>query len=175
MHRFSIHIPFFLLSLLAIVSCGSHKETIGSYGAKKGSVTVETSINLRNANRLQRRIVEEAMDWMGTPYGYGRSDKGEATDCSGMVLAVYRDVAGLMLPRNSAQQADFSSTVEKEEVTAGDLVFFATGKDADRISHVGIMLDCNRFIHASSTKGVVISSVLSPYYVRTFKKYGRII
>lgn len=115
------------------------------------------------------------MGWMGTPYSYGSSLKGEGTDCSGMVLAVYRDVAGVMLPRNSAQQADFSKSVCKKDVKTADLVFFATGKSSDKVSHVGIMLDSDRFIHASSSKGVVISSVSSPYYVRTFKKFGRIL
>lgn len=153
----------------ALGSCASHK------GYEKASRPADSHIQVKNLSKIQKMIVDEAMDWMGTPYAYGNSDKGRGTDCSGMVLAVYRDVAGVMLPRNSAQQAEFSRSIRKKDVKTGDLVFFATGKNPDRVSHVGIMLDADRFIHASSTKGVVISSVSSPYYVRTFKKYGRII
>lgn len=154
---------------LAFGSCASHK------GSEKAQRPADYHIQVKNLSKMQKMIVDEAMDWMGTPYAYGNSDKGHGTDCSGMVLAVYRDVAGVMLPRNSAQQADFSQSIKKKDVKTGDLVFFATGKNPDRVSHVGIMLDEDRFIHASTSKGVVISSVSSPYYVRTFKKYGRII
>jgi len=59
-------------------------------------------------------------------------------------------------------------------VRAGDLVFFATGKDKNRVSHVGIMIDDVKFIHASTKKGVVVSEVTAPYYERTFMMYGRV-
>lgn len=156
-------------ALLSLGSCASHKSSAPV------QATVEHHVQHKNLSKLQKQIVDEAMDWMGTPYAYGNSLKGEGTDCSGMVLAVYRDVAGVMLPRNSAQQAEFSKAIQKRDVKTGDLVFFATGKNPDQVSHVGIMLDSDRFIHASSSKGVVISSVSAPYYVRTFKKYGRIL
>lgn len=167
----------YLLSLVALLflgSCASKKGGIKS-GSRHEGLRVEKEVDFHLLTRLQRDIIEEAMTWMGTPYGYGRSDKGEATDCSGMVLVVYRDIAGVMLPRNSSQQASFSKRIEGHEVKAGDLVFFATGKDENRISHVGIMIDDDRFIHASSSKGVVISNVSSPYYTRTLRQFGRVL
>ena len=89
-------------------------------------------------------------------------------------MKVYEDVAGWKLPRNSAKQAEFCDRLKEEDVEPGDLVFFATGKDPDKVSHVGIMLDEENFIHASTSKGVVISKVTSNYYIRTFMMYGRI-
>ena len=119
-------------------------------------------------------LLREAYTWIGTPYGYGRSERGVASDCSGMVLEVFRTVAGVKLPRNSAEQAAFCEPLDPDEVQEGDLVFFATGRDPERISHVGIMVDATHFIHASTAKGVVVSDATTPYYRRTFIKFGRV-
>lgn len=123
---------------------------------------------------VQQMIVDEALTWVGTPYKYGGQQKGEGTDCSGMVMRVYEDVAGRKLPRNSAKQAEFCQTIDSDDVRLGDLVFFATGRDKERVSHVGIVVDNTHFVHASSSKGVVVSDMYSPYYVRTFRMFGRV-
>lgn len=123
---------------------------------------------------LRQQIISEAKSWLGTPYQYAGAEKGVGTDCSGMVMRIYLDQMGMKLPRNSARQAEFCLPLKAEEMRAGDLVFFATGKDIEVVSHVGIMLDDVNFIHASSTKGVVISQITTPYYIRTFKMFGRV-
>ena len=87
---------------------------------------------------------------------------------------VYRDVAGCLLPRNSAKQAEFCERIEEKDARIGDLVFFATGKDPEKISHVGIIVDPDNFIHASTTKGVVVSKFHTPYYTARLKMYGRV-
>ena len=91
-----------------------------------------------------------------------------------MVISVYEKIAKKKLPRNSAKQAEFCKKLKKHDVRPGDLVFFATGKDKNKISHVGIMVDDVRFVHASTQKGVLISDMETPYYQRTFKMYGRV-
>ncbi len=125
-------------------------------------------------SKTREKIVKEASGWLGTPYAYGKAEKGEGCDCSGMVLVIYEKITGVKLPRNSAQQKEFCKNLKKNDVEKGDLCFFATGKDPDKVSHVGIMIDEANFIHASSSKGVVISDITQPYYIRTFKGYGRI-
>lgn len=125
-------------------------------------------------NNEQKRLSEEALSWIGTPYKYGASEKGKGTDCSGLVLKVYEQVLSKKLPRNSAKQAESCRKIKRGDVKVGDLVFFATGKDKGKISHVGIMLDKENFIHASTKSGVVVSNVGTPYYTRTFKMYGRV-
>ena len=130
--------------------------------------------DVKLTDKARKRIVAAAYDWLGTPYGYGMAEKGKACDCSGMVVSIYEQVTGAKLPRNSAQQSEFCHSLKKKDVMIGDLCFFATGKDPDRISHVGIMIDENNFIHSSTSKGVVISDITQPYYVRTFKGYGRV-
>lgn len=118
-------------------------------------------------------MVEEAEKWLGTPYGYGRSERGVATDCSGMVLEVYKAVKGVNLPRNSKAQAEFCAPVAADAMQPGDLVFFALGRDSLRVSHVGIMKDHDSFIHASSSKGVIVSSMNLPYWRKAFVMFGR--
>lgn len=154
--------------LLLATGCHSGKHT------KKTEHEPQATVKVEKLRGVEKKIVEEAMTWMGTPYKYAGSDKGVGTDCSGMVLRVYEDAAGLKLPRNSRKQAEFCKKLKKGDVKAGDLVFFATGKDAGVVSHVGIMIDGSRFVHASSKKGVIISDLTTPYYQRTFLMYGRV-
>lgn len=131
-------------------------------------------LHIGKPTKTQKRIIDEAMTWLGTPYKYAGAEKKKGTDCSGMVLRVYEKVTGESLPRNSAKQAEYCRSIKRTQVEPGDLVFFATGKDPDKISHVGIIIDDDHFIHASSSKGVVISDLTTNYYQRTFKKFGRV-
>jgi len=156
-----------VMSLLA--SChSSRKATSGQADPGIGQVHVG------KIGKTQRKIIEEAYTWLGTPYRYAGVEKGEGTDCSGMVMKVYEKVTGEKLPRNSAKQAEYCIKVNASEVNTGDLVFFATGKDPGRVSHVGIVIDNENFIHASSSKGVVISKFTTDYYKRRFRMYGRV-
>ncbi len=140
----------------------------------KNADRVETVGLSKKLKGTEKKIVEEALSWQGTPYKYAGSRKGKGTDCSGMVLSVYENVAGIKLPRNSRKQAEYCKKIRKGAVRPGDLVFFATGKDPSVISHVGIMVDDDRFVHASTKKGVIVSELSTPYYKRTFKMFGRV-
>ena len=91
-----------------------------------------------------------------------------------LVMSVYLQALEIKLPRNSRKQAEFCKTIPREKAVAGDLVFFATGKDPSRISHVGMLVDNEQFIHASSSKGVVVSSLDSPYYSKRIICFGRV-
>lgn len=123
----------------------------------------------------QRLVVDEARTWIGTPYIYARAEKDSGTDCSGMVMMVYDGALQVKIPRSSAMQAEVCMPLAPEEVEGGDLVFFATGRDSLQVSHVGIMLDDGvSFIHASSSRGVVISSLTAKYYRPKILMYGRV-
>ncbi len=163
-------LPLLLLPALLLVGCKSH----GPKNEAPASAEVVMIKKLKKPDGVHKKVADEAMTWLGTPYAYAKSEKGVGTDCSGMVLKVYLDVTGTKLPRNSAQQADFCKNLDRDEVEIGDLVFFATGKDLNRVSHVGIMLDAESFIHASTSKGVVISKINTPYYTSRFIKFGRV-
>ena len=125
-------------------------------------------------SRHREALIEEAYTWIGTPYKYAGQDKGIGTDCSGMVMRIYEMIAGEKIPRNSAKQAEFCKKLKSHEVKTGDLVFFATGKDPNKISHVGMIIDNDNFIHASPSKGVVVSQLSNTYFQRTFIMFGRV-
>lgn len=182
MKRKLLRIFIYIIAFSAVTgmpSCRSSKDSAKSHyenvnkkrGRKKKAKTGKTKAELPKTDSM---IVKEAYGWLGTPYGYGMAEKGKGCDCSGMVMSVYEKVKGVKLPRNSAQQQDFCKRLKKKDVKVGDLCFFATGKDPDKTSHVGIMIDDTNFIHASTSKGVVVSDITQPYYVRTLTGFGRV-
>lgn len=166
-----------LIAIFLLTACHISKKAssdIHKSARDEVATSISDSRHEKKVSAERKKIAEEARTWLGTPYAYSHSEKGVATDCSGMVLKVYETVAGIKLPRNSAQQAEFCRQIKRKQIQTGDLVFFATGRDPDKISHVGIMLDDENFIHASASKGVVVSSIDTPYYIRTFKGFGRV-
>lgn len=156
-----------------MASCGtSRKATVASRPTPQ-----EREEHRRFVSHLpkeRRMIIEEAETWIGTPYLYAGEEKGTGTDCSGMVMQVYLAALGCPIPRNSAKQAEYCRKLNDNEVEAGDLVFFATGKDPKKVSHVGIVVENGGFIHASSSKGVVVSKLSNPWYAQRLLMYGRI-
>lgn len=109
-------------------------------------------------------------DWYGVRYCMGGSDKS-GIDCSGFVQQLYEQVFGTDLLRTATEQFTNCSFVrETEELHEGDLVFFKI--HSKRITHVGVYLANNYFVHASTSKGVMISSLNEPYWSRYFAGAG---
>lgn len=125
-------------------------------GAAQASLSAEqarpTLTGLRLAQEptvptLRERIVQTGLDAVGTPYSWG-GDDAEGFDCSGLVLYVFREIAGLELPRTARdQRREGRSVSTKKELRPGDLVFFAT-RGRGVTSHVGIYIGQNKFVHA---------------------------
>ena len=106
-------------------------------------------------------VVMAALSQVGTPYGYGAEVPGKALDCSALARHAHRAV-GLEIPRMSTAQKAAATPVSPSRVREGDLVFFRTGPSQ---YHVGLMVDENRFVHAStSRKEVLVSSLDQPYW-----------
>ena len=164
---------FFSLALLMLAG-GCRSKAVIPFPGGGGSAGDITVVLDGHVSKERKRVVEVSQEWIGTPYAYARAEKGVASDCSGMVMRVYEEAASRRLPRNSAKQADFCKKIKDKEVKPGDLVFFATGKDPKKVSHVGIMLDKDNFVHMSSSKGGCVSSIHTPYYTRTFLLFGRV-
>ena len=166
---------FFIIFLGCMSSCKSHKKNKVEEPVYIGEIVeVKKEKKDKKKKNLGEKIADEAQTWLGTPYGYGKSEKGIATDCSGLVVVVFEKIADKKLPRNSAQQAEYCDNLKEKDAKAGDLVFFATGKDNKKVSHVGVLINNEKFVHASASKGVIISEMTTPYYQRTFIKYGRV-
>lgn len=117
-------------------------------------------------------IIQTARSQIGTSYKYGGQSPYEGFDCSGLVYYSF-EKAGVSLPRTTIGQYKYSRPVKKSQIRRGDLVFFRIYRS--RVSHVGIYLGNNRFIHApSSGKSVTIARLDKPYWRKRFIRAGRI-
>lgn len=119
---------------------------------------------------LQTLLQQQYEVWAGTPYRFGGLDR-RGVDCSGLVYRIHQDLFGLRLPRTTEDQVHQGRKVAADELQTADLVFFKTGW---RTRHVGIYLGDGRFLHASTSRGVMISSLDNPYWQRHYWTSRRI-
>ncbi|WP_019639957.1 C40 family peptidase [Paenibacillus fonticola] len=108
---------------------------------------------------------------LGTKYLAGGTTT-DGFDCSGFTTYVFKSL-DIKLPRTSKSQFEMGTAVKKDELKAGDLVFFNTSGNG--ISHVGVMVDSESFAHSSSKKGVTISKLSEDYYVKRYVGAKRIL
>jgi lipoprotein Spr len=121
---------------------------------------------------LPNKILLNSVDeWYGVRYRTGGNTK-TGVDCSGFTVAVYSAVYGIALPRVSREQYRISRKISTTELKEGDLVFFNT--NGKGVSHVGVYLGNNKFIHASVSKGVMVNGLFEPYYLKRYYGAGRI-
>ncbi|OON92113.1 MAG: glycoside hydrolase, partial [Epulopiscium sp. Nele67-Bin001] len=113
-------------------------------------------------------IVSYGLTFLGTPYVWGGTSLSNGVDCSGFTQQIY-DTFDIELSRVSYNQANDGLTIEKDELQMGDLVFFDTGNNGT-ISHVGIYINDDNFIHSDMTNGVTISDLNSSYYSENYVK-----
>lgn len=109
-------------------------------------------------------------NWKGTPYRYGGSSK-KGIDCSAFVQVGYSSVYQKLLPRTTLELVKKGKQVKRHAAKEGDLVFFRTGRNT---RHVGIYLGNLEFLHASQSKGVIISRLDNPYWKRHFWQIRRL-
>jgi lipoprotein Spr len=158
----------------------ANKSTYNSYNVNFANVQKsELAAAITNAISLDKTIddvLNEASTYIGTPYRFGGTTRS-GIDCSAFVLNVFGESTGIELPRVAAEQAELGDKVEKQELQKGDLVFFSQG---GRVSHVGIVQEVTpegeiKFIHAATSRGVMISSLNDSYWGRKFRFAKRII
>lgn len=166
--KFKALLILFGMSLL-LHSCSTSTPRVDYQALAKASVQLNMDINLNDDHKLYI----EASQWIGVPYRSGGSSK-HGTDCSGMVYQICRKVYRVLVPRSSEEMKRNSLKVSKSKLQAGDLVFFSSTRHPKRVAHVGIYLKDNKFIHASTTKGVIISSLKEDYYKKHWMQGGRI-
>lgn len=110
-------------------------------------------------------------DWLGTPHRIGKCSK-KGVDCSCFVKLLYENVYDKKSPRTAHEMYEGSKKVPNRELAEGDLVFFKI--KAKRVSHVGIYLKEGWFVHASSSKGVMINNLSETYYKKYYAGAGRL-
>lgn len=119
------------------------------------------------------KLIEFVESWYGTRYRYGGNDR-TGVDCSGFSKDFILSLYGLTIPRTSSEQYKQSKRVRKDDLQEGDLVFFYTRGRRNGVSHVGVYLRNNKFVHAATSDGVRISSLDDSYYSQHYAGAGRI-
>lgn len=130
---------------------------------KNGSKTANRQI--ANRPSVKQKLLSQYANWKGAPYQYGGLSK-RGIDCSGFVQITFQNQFGRHLPRTTQQQAKVGSAISKSQLQAGDLVFFKTGYNK---RHVGIALGNSEFMHASTSKGVIISNLENSYWLKHYR------
>lgn len=120
---------------------------------------------------VQALLYQQHRDWRGVPYRMGGLSRA-GVDCSGFVYLAFRDAFGIELPRHTAVQVAAGQPVPRHALRPGDLVFFQTGRNS---RHVGIFIEGQQFLHASTEKGVMISRLDDRYWAGRFWKAVRVL
>jgi len=146
---------------------GSDNSTYDSHGAapEAGLTPAVAQIQLFDILSTELHL------WMGTPHTWGGASLS-GVDCSGLIQSVYRDAFNVSLPRTTSELEKIGIAVKRSELKTGDLVFFrpdGSGK------HVGIYMANRDFIHSSSSRGVMRSSLDETYWDRYYHKSRRVL
>jgi cell wall-associated NlpC family hydrolase len=122
-------------------------------------------------------ILSSVKSYLGTPYEYGGMSR-KGIDCSALLYMAY-NTGGVKLPRQSKDQSKFGKNVKLNRLKPGDLVFFKFKQKSEKSWHSGVIVSVEKnkikFIHASSSKGVIESDLLSEYYLTNVKGFRRVI
>ncbi|MCO6462407.1 MAG: C40 family peptidase [Saprospiraceae bacterium] len=180
-----VGILFLLAGILS--SCGTTRETKGPSGrppyehhkgpTSKGKVAdgdLERNKNdyLLADNFSDNKILIKLInEWLGVPYRFGGKTK-EGIDCSGFTSVLLREVYHINFTGPSYIMAAKSQQIKRNQLEEGDLVFFKIG--GSKVSHVGVYLSNDYFVHATVKRGVIISSLNEPYYARYYFEAGRV-
>jgi probable lipoprotein NlpC len=149
-----------LLSALLLVGCQSQiSESPRHYTS-----------GLSDPAYARSALYEQYKQWQGVPYRTGGENR-HGVDCSGFVQLTFREQFAMQLPRDTYSQAHVGKAISSRQLRPGDLVFFNIGR---RTRHVGVMVENNKFLHASSSKGVMISDLNQPYWQRYYWQARRL-
>lgn len=152
------------------------KAMLREYKTVETVEPIENKLEVRNmedeSSEKIKAVIDFAYAQLGKPYKYGAVGMS-SFDCSGLTVTAYRQI-GVSIPRVSRDQSNFGTLIAKQDMKAGDLVFFnTTGRG---VSHVGMYVGNGEFIHASSSgRGVVVDSISDGYYAQRFVNARRII
>lgn len=157
---------FFVVYLvLLLVSCGTTRQ-----GVQKHQERDLLSRSSPESSSKRMSVVEQAQDFIGTAYKYGGSTKN-GMDCSGLVYTSFQR-ENLQMPRTSRAMALEGERITLASAQTGDLLFFGTSKNRNVINHVGLVVQHNPeellFIHSTTSRGVIISSLKETYWREHF-------
>ena len=151
-----------LLTSVGLASCSSIKTVVKT--TKRGATKID-------------KIISNALKYKGVPYTFGGTTK-RGMDCSGIVYVSFLQEK-IPIPRVSRDMAKKGKKVSLKNAKKGDLLFFKTSKKRNRINHVGLIISGKknqiRFIHATTSRGVITSLLSDKYWKNAFVKVKRIL
>lgn len=162
-----LFLPLCVLGLLMLVGCAGAPRTASI-------VPAPTAHSPAAAASSHDELLFHAFSLVGTPYRWGGSSPETGFDCSGLINYVFRETAGVSLPRTTAELNRLPNKAPSDALLPGDLVLFSTrGK---RVDHAGIYVGDGRFLHAPSSGGRVrIDDLQASYWQRSFKSARRVL
>lgn len=159
-----------LLGLMfCLSSCHTSAPRLDYKALAQASVRLGMDIELTDNHKLY----VNAAEWIGTPYRAG-GDSRHGTDCSGLVSQLYKKTYRMRLSRSTDGQLKESNKIARRNLREGDLVFFTSRSSRKKVAHVGIYLKDGKFIHASTSQGVIVSSLKEKYYTQHWLCGGRV-
>ncbi len=160
-----------ILLLYYFSACTSSKHVVHSNN------TAPLSHNKQAPRYTANKIIEYSKTFEGTKYKYGGTDR-KGLDCSGLVYLAYQS-QNIKIPRVSYAMATQGKAIALKNVIKGDLLFFKTTKSAKRINHVALVTQVQQglisFIHATSSRGVIVSTLSQPYWKKAFVEARRML
>lgn len=175
-----------IMSILLLVGCKSKTDWRTKYNEEKTTTTKTVRkattdapksiddyakmLDVSKGSLTNEYLYSFISNWYGTPYKFGGQSQ-QGVDCSGFTNILYREIYNVQLPRSSKDIAVNIKRKYTKNLKEGDLVFFSFGKSKE-INHVGIYLHNNKFVHASTSKGVIISDLTEPWYGNYLVKCG---
>ena len=147
-----------------------------SYLTSKKPSSGSSSDSSSSTSTSASKVISYAKKLLGKPYVWGAQGPN-SFDCSGFTYYVFKNAAGITLPRTSSMQSNYGTYVSKSNLRPGDLVFFDTvGSNNGDVTHCGIYIGNGQLIHAASGQGkVVINNMNSSYYVNAYVNARRVL
>ena len=143
---------------------------------KSSSAALAKKESKRENKYIVNHLIENATDNIGVRYKAGGTTKN-GYDCSGLVFTTF-EAENIKLPRSSYEQAKIGKVIKFNDAQKGDLIFFKTNR-SKQINHVGLIVEVNsteiKFVHSSTSKGVIISSTKEAYYQNSYVQINRIV
>ncbi|AUC14120.1 hydrolase [Tenacibaculum sp. SZ-18] len=168
-------ILFLFLIFSFVVSCGSSKKVNGE--ANKRTINRKGRKTRSNDASTADKIVWTAVTFKGAPYKYGGTNRN-GMDCSGLIYTSFKK-RNIVIPRTSIQMYSIGYKIPLRSVQRGDLLFFKIAKKRNRVNHVGLVTSVKnndiKFIHSTSSRGVIVSSLNEPYWKRAFINAKRVL
>lgn len=150
------------LMALTLFACSSSPQR-----SAQAPLNQPLSAHEQTVNQSFMQVYEQ---WKGVPYRLG-GNSYSGIDCSAFVQIAYRDALELSLPRTTKAQVKLGAEIDYQDAQVGDLAFFKTSWN---VRHVGVYVGNKRFMHASTSKGVIISRLDNPYWASKFWHFRRI-